>query len=504
MSTTPVESLLAAARDALRARDTTRAVSLCERALRQAPASAPALHLRALIHAKSREFEATLARARDAVASDPGQTASHHLLGVASRALGRWPDAERHYLDALALDPRHFETLLNLGALYAQRGRLEDAQACYVRAAAARPALPHAHYNLGRLSQERGDPGEAAAHYRRALEVDPGHAPAATNLGELAQQAGALDEAIALYRHAIEHRPGYAAAHNNLGTALQHEGRLEDAVGQYRAATTIDPRHAEAHCNLGSALVELRRDAEAQESYERVLALEPGHATARFALSALRGENPERAPQEHVRSLFDDYAPNFDAHIEQRLEYPTPGLIAERLAALPEVPFGTALDLGCGTGLLGAALAPFVRAIDGIDLSGGMLAQARTKGCYRELAEADIGEFLARLAPECYDLVAAADVFIYIGALGAVFADTARVLRPGGWFAFSVESPAGENESASGYALQPTGRYAHRAAYLEGLLRRHGLATHSCDEVVLRKQSNPPVSGQLWLVRKPA
>jgi predicted TPR repeat methyltransferase len=402
-----------------------------------------------------------------------------------------------------ALDPRHFETLLNLGALYTQRGRLEDAQACYVRAADARPALPHAHYNLGRLSQERGDPGEAAVHYRRALEADPGHAPAATSLGELAQQAGALDEAIALYRHAIEHRPGYAAAHNNLGTALQHEGRLEDAVEQYRAATTIDPRSAEAHCNLGSALVELRRDAEAQESYERVLALEPGHATARFALSALRGENPERAPQEHVRSLFDDYAPNFDAHTEQRLEYRTPGLIAERLGALPECPSPrhstSAAVPGCWARPLHRScvqsMGSTFRAACWAGARQGLLPRARGSG-HRRVPRAP--------GAECYDLVAAADVFVYLGALGAVFADTARVLRPGGWFAFSVESPAGDDESASGFALQPTGRYAHRAAYLEGLLHRHGLATHSCEDVVLRKQSNPPGSGQLWLARKSA
>ena len=446
------------------------------------------------------EFENARALAARAVAADPRRAAGHHLLGVASRALGRTADAERHYRDALAVDPDRFETLLNLGALLAQRQALDEARTLYERAAAARPDLPHAHYNLGRLGQDRGDAAQAAAHYRRALEADPRHAPSQLNLGDLAQQAGRLDEAAACYRSALALRPGYAAAHNNLGTALQHQGALDAAVEQYRAATALDAGYAEAHCNLGTALALLHDRAAAERSFERALELEPGNAKARFALAALRGDNPERAPPEHVRSLFDDYAPRFDTHLVRQLEYRAPELIAARIAAHVGARGVEVLDLGCGTGLLGAALAPHARAIDGVDLSGGMLDHARAKGCYRELHRSDITEHLARVAPDSYDAIAAADVFIYVGALEAVFAGAARVLRAGGCFAFSVESPP---DGGDGFRLQPTGRYAHGVRYVADLLRTHGLATVLSEPITVRKQGGQAVPGMLWLAAKP-
>ena len=45
----------------------------------------------------------------------------------------------------------------------------------------------------------------------------------------------------------------------------------------------------------------------------------------------------------------------------------------------PALHFGTMLDLGCGTGLAGAAFRPLVDWLVGVDLSAGMIAQARGK-----------------------------------------------------------------------------------------------------------------------------
>lgn len=50
----------------------------------------------------------------------------------------------------------------------------------------------------------------------------------------------------------------------------------------------------------------------------------------------------------------------------------------------------------------------------------------------------DIGEYL-RATSRRYDLVVAADVFIYVGALEQVFDGVARVMPTGGRFCFSVE-----------------------------------------------------------------
>ena len=97
------------------------------------------------------------------------------------------------------------------------------------------------------------------------------------------------------------------------------------------------------------------------------------------------------------------------------------------------------LDLGCGTGLCGPLIAPQADAIDGVDVSSAMLEQARKLGVYRELIHAILGEFLAVTASRS-DLILAADVFIYVGDLAAVFLRSARrILEPGGCLAFTVE-----------------------------------------------------------------
>ena len=56
------------------------------------------------------------------------------------------------------------------------------------------------------------------------------------------------------------------------------------------------------------------------------------------------------------------------------------------------------LDLGCGTGLAGAAFRPHVDWLVGVDLSPKMIEAARAKGLYDQLAVADIAAVSRRTA----------------------------------------------------------------------------------------------------------
>ena len=129
--------------------------------------------------------------------------------------------------------------------------------------------------------------------------------------------------------------------------------------------------------------------------------------------------------------------------------------------------FASMLDLGCGTGLGGAAFRPFVDWLVGVDLSPAMIAQAAAKGLYDRLVAADLEDFLGRAAADRgqYHLVLAADVFVYVNDLAPIIAAIARVLAPAGLLACTVEThPDG------GVKLLPTLRYAHGEAYLRGVL----------------------------------
>ena len=96
------------------------------------------------------------------------------------------------------------------------------------------------------------------------------------------------------------------------------------------------------------------------------------------------------------------------------------------------------LDLGCGIGRMAGALAPRCRSIHGLDVSAGMVAEARRRhdNVANVRFEVTSGHGLD-LPPMSLDLVLAVDSFPYIVQAGPDIAarhvcDAAAALRPGG------------------------------------------------------------------------
>ncbi|MCW5639862.1 MAG: methyltransferase domain-containing protein, partial [Rubrivivax sp.] len=222
----------------------------------------------------------------------------------------------------------------------------------------------------------------------------------------------------------------------------------------------------------------------------------------RFLLAGVGGAGaaPQRAPDAYVRGLFDGYAGDFDQHLLQVLHYRAHEHVAALLRRTGRR-FDAVLDLGCGTGLLAPLLVPLLAAaggrIDGVDLSPPMIEHARARGLYAQLEAADLVAYL-QATPQRWDAVAAADVFIYVGALDAVFAGVARVLAPGGWFAFSVE-PA---DDAHAVVLQPSLRYAHGEPALRALAARHGFEVRAVETGAIREEQRRPIEGLYWLLQR--
>jgi predicted TPR repeat methyltransferase len=209
--------------------------------------------------------------------------------------------------------------------------------------------------------------------------------------------------------------------------------------------------------------------------------------------------------QTYVRRLFDQYAARYDAALTERLDYRGPTLLREAVAAVTRAAgrpmrFRAMLDLGCGTGLGGAAFRPFVDRLVGIDLSPAMIAQAAAKGLYDRLAAADLTAALADEIAEAgtYELVVAADVFVYVNDLAPLIAAIARVLPADGLLAFTVETHPGD-----GAELLPTLRYAHGEAYLRAVLADAGLTPAYFAPASVRSEKGVPVDS-LVVVAQPS
>jgi predicted TPR repeat methyltransferase len=157
--------------------------------------------------------------------------------------------------------------------------------------------------------------------------------------------------------------------------------------------------------------------------------------------------------------------------------------------------FGLALDLGCGTGLMGEMLRPIVKRLEGYDISASMLKKAEAKRLYEHLAKADLQGF-SHAGPKA-DLITAADVFMYLGRLENIVAKVAALLAADGLFAFSVEKLAEPGD----LALQPSRRYAHSQGYVRKVLGDNGLAVLSLEEKIIRQDRREPVVGLIVVAR---
>src|SRR4051812_21579603 len=91
----------------------------------------------------------------------------------------------------------------------------------------------------------------------------------------------------------------------------------------------LAPDYAPAHALLGRARAALGDTPGAVEALSRAIALDSEDALGvRLDLARLGALAPEEAiTSGYVRALFDDYAPRFDRHLVQSLDYRGPELI---------------------------------------------------------------------------------------------------------------------------------------------------------------------------------
>jgi predicted TPR repeat methyltransferase len=270
------------------------------------------------------------------------------------------------------------------------------------------------------------------------------------------------------------------------------------AADLMREALALASDWAAGWFRLGEILEASGRAPEAETAWREALRLDPEDrmgATLKLGLTASTN-GIVAPPSAFVETLFDQYAEEFDAALVNRLEYCVPGLLQEALLNAGCTAFAHAVDLGCGTGLMGERLRAATSFLEGYDISAGMLREAEAKRIYDRLERRDLQTLpaLARVA----DLVTAADVFMYVGELERLFSRIAELLLAGGHFAFSVEFNDGPEEMV----LRPSRRYAHSKAYVERLLAEKGFALISQNTATIRMDRGEPVVGLIVVAKK--
>ncbi|MCZ7856371.1 MULTISPECIES: class I SAM-dependent DNA methyltransferase [Agrobacterium] len=289
-------------------------------------------------------------------------------------------------------------------------------------------------------------------------------------------ESGDYPAAAELMEQALELAPQWTAGWFRFGEYHEKAGETEKAVAAYGKVAELDAE---------------------------------GLFAAELKLAVLgAAETPEQPPSRYVEGLFDDYADRFETSLVEKLDYSVPQKLAKLIGkAAKGGVFDTIVDIGCGTGLLGVEIRTFANRLEGFDISQNMLGKAEEKGLYDHLDQADLslepetsGLFTSTLARHRADLVAAADVMMYLGSLEAVMPLVSALLAPSGFFAFSVED-AGEED---GFVLRESLRYAHSKSYVTDLLERAGFSLIEIRKTTIRKDAGKPLSGILFLARAKA
>ncbi len=285
-------------------------------------------------------------------------------------------------------------------------------------------------------------------------------------------------------------------------------GEFAEAAELMEQALDEVPLWAAGWFRLAEYAEKAGRIGTATAALEKVLALDPGDIFGAGLKLAVLGaaEPPAAPPTPYVERLFDDYADRFDTALVEKLDYTVPQTLARliRRHAGEDARFDLVSDIGCGTGLFGTELRAHAGRLEGFDLSAGMLAKAQEKAVYDHLAQADLSlpaeaSGLFANGPQARtDLVGAADVLMYLGDLAEVFPSVARLARPGGLFAFSVED-GGEGDAP---LLRPSLRYAHPQAFIRRRLAESGFDLIAVEKSVIRRDAGQPVHGLLFLARR--
>lgn len=470
----------------------------CERCLRKAinlgSRSARTFYNHGTVLKRLRKPAEALEAFDNALAIDAANASIWNNRGTVLSALGRYAEAIADFDRALSLQADFAAALYNKAQSLRLLGRHAEGAVAFDHALLAKPNLAEAWVERQRL--------ETTPHplRRSCRPFAPSAAESWVACGNVLyhyQSLASARPALTAYERALKLSPEMAEAWLGRGNLLHLLTRNENALAAFDKALAIESGLAEAWLGRARALQELGRTDEAIAAYRTARERGCDAELIWCALAALGAEAPPPvAPRGLVIDLYERYADQYDQHVTRTLKYRTSDLLFDALARFMPQHWLDVVDLGCGTGLFGRLLRQRARKLTGVDLSPNMLKVARQRMIYDKLFCSDVVEFLQTQA-EAFDLAAAADVLCYIGDLSGVFQTAHGALRPGGFFCFSLE--AGEEKD---FALGPSLRYTHSAAYVRKLAGRHGFRLEAIEPYVTRQDVGRDVTCHLTVLRR--
>lgn len=469
----------------------------CEDIIQLRPNYAEAYNNLAILYDKKNDYANALKNYAKAVNLQPDYVTAHQNLGLLFLKHSKLDEAIIQFKNVLELNPLSLSAHYYLANCYLSKDELDLAKTHYLEVLNFNSEHSDALNNLGVVSLKKNEPQLAIDYFTKALAFDIHHEDARNNLAATFMQYDRYENAIRHYRELLKEHSKNSEYHYNIAVAYMNLGHLDESIEHFNNVLKITSHHVASLNNLAAIYWRLGKKKESRTLLAQALNIEPDNQNSRYLLAAAtHQENYKKAPHDYIKNLFDNYAIQYNEHLCNELQYTLPqtiGTLLESLRFIDEEP-KNALDLGCGTGLLGQYVKPYYSTLWGVDLSQKMIDNAVKTECYNQLFCDEIETFLLNTS-EKFNLITAAEVFEYFGDLESIFAAIANHLKLKGLFIFSIETTQDKD-----FILQETARFAHNPNYIHSLAERNYFTILQEIPLSSRLQNNQPLSSCLFLL----
>ena len=412
---------------------------------------------------------------------------------------GKYPDAANALQAAEQASPGDPRIYLLLSRLAEHNGNPKAALGAMERAVKTLPNWPVSAIELALLLARQNQQTAAVDQAIYALGLAPESLDLLTRAIDIAHDAQQFSLALEWLRRAEKLAPANRQLKQLIAFDLKILGYNADAIAAYTELLASDKGDTTALLGRAQAALASGDLDLAQRDCSALLVLDSSNEEYRFWTELAHGRTPTTQPLTIVRKLHDDMADVYDEHLVRSLRYQLPKQVAELITARYPDHKLNVLDLGCGTGLLGVCLGRIDGALVGVDLSEKMVAKAIRHNVYDRFHTVNLLDALQATPQAQYDVIAACDVFIYVGDLTEAIPNAHRILIPGGHLIFSIEAAT---QDEANLVLRPTMRYAHQSKHIETLCRDAGFDDVSLESTVLRFEGGEPINGFIVVAHK--
>jgi len=468
----------------INANKTQAALDACESWLTEENDNPKPWQLLGMLHAKDGNFVVAKQKFAQALKIEPNCPVSHNNIANCYLRLHDIEQSIKHYKLAIQINPNYSEAWGNIGSLNYRCGELDLAVQYLEKAIRINPGNIEAHLNLA-LSFSRQDKLlPAISHYVEVLKSCPHHLVANNNLGMAYFATKQYELSVKHLEFSHDKEPWNQDIWYQLAHSYLHIGNLAKAGKYFSLLAEKHPLDEAINHNLAVIHLRNKDKLQARIYFNKAMKINPDNQTARYMLSALDSKKVKEANPKYVRDLFDQYADFYDTHMCKVLDYKVPAMLRQLIAESISSHQSTlnTLDLGCGTGLAGIYFRDLAKFLVGVDISSKMIEKAKQLGAYDSLVVANIQKYIPGETKEYFDLIIAADVFVYIGDLSSILHLASKALKQGGKLVFNIEKLEDGD-----YYLQDNGRFSHTKEYLQQVLVQHSFKIEKVREHTVQR-----------------